>query len=145
VRGRVGDDEEPVPRLGDDIGRGDRPARYSQGEARHRHGCRFGAGRGRVIEQGASLGHHRVLAKCRSCGEILLVRAEAGMTHIFRRAPHHRRRGLLVGGASVASVVERSAKAADDQPAHRRRVAEADFGLGRVDVDVDVLERDLEE
>jgi hypothetical protein len=37
------------------------------------------------------------------------------------------------------------AKSADDQAAHRRRVAEADLGLRRMDVHVDLLERDFEE
>ena len=45
----------------------------------------------------------------------------------------------------MAGLVERGAQAADDQPAHRRRIAEADLGLGRVDVDVDLVERHLEE
>ena len=37
------------------------------------------------------------------------------------------------------------AQPADDQSAHRRRIAEADLGLGRVNVDVDLLERNVEE
>ena len=44
-----------------------------------------------------------------------------------------------------AFLVQRVAEPADDQPAHRGGVAEADLGLGGMDVDVDLVERDLEE
>src|SRR6185312_13505934 len=59
--------------------------------------------------------------------------------------PHHRRRGLLARSASPALLVERVAKAADDEATDRRRVAEPNLGLGRVDVDVHFIERNLEE
>src|SRR3954453_9650923 len=59
--------------------------------------------------------------------------------------PHHRHGGLLAGGAALAFLIERAAEAANDLPAHCRGVAEADFGLGRVDVDVDLLERNVDE
>jgi hypothetical protein len=44
----------------------------------------------------------------------------------------------------LALLVERSAEAADDEAAHRRRVPEANLGLGGVDVDVNLFERHLE-
>src|SRR5688500_15993338 len=78
------------------------------------------------------------------------IPAFAGMTMELlvvggARSPHHRRGRLIVCRAAVPGLVERMAKTADNQPAHRRRVTEANFGLGRVDVDVDVLEWNLEE
>ena len=45
----------------------------------------------------------------------------------------------------MAGLVERVAEAADDQPANRAGIAEADLGLGRVDVDVDLVAREVEE
>lgn len=59
--------------------------------------------------------------------------------------PHHRRRSLLPSGASLAFFVERSSKAPDDQAPNCRRIAKADFRLRGMDVDVDVLQRDVEE
>src|SRR5947209_20132324 len=61
------------------------------------------------------------------------------------RRPHDRRGGLLAGGAALALFVERLAEAADDQPANRRGIAEANLGLGRMHVDVDLLQRNVEE
>ena len=45
----------------------------------------------------------------------------------------------------MAGGVERMAQRADDQTAHQRRVAEANFGLGRMDVDIDLVGRTFEE
>ena len=45
----------------------------------------------------------------------------------------------------MAGFVERVAQPPHDQPAHRGRIAEADFGLGRVDIDIDLTARDLNE
>ncbi len=45
----------------------------------------------------------------------------------------------------MACLVERAPQAADDQAADSRGIAKAHLGLGRVDVDVDLVERDLEE
>jgi hypothetical protein len=45
----------------------------------------------------------------------------------------------------VPCPVERRAQAADDQAAHQPGIAEADFGFGRVDVDVDFAGRHVEE
>jgi hypothetical protein len=47
--------------------------------------------------------------------------------------------------AALAFGVERCAEPADDQPPHGLRIAEPDFGLGRVNVDVDLVSRDLDE
>src|SRR5205807_8675942 len=61
------------------------------------------------------------------------------------RGPQDRCSDLLTRRAALALFVERVAEPADDQPTDRSRIAEADFGLCRVDVDVDLLERDVEE
>ena len=44
----------------------------------------------------------------------------------------------------MAGGGKRMAQRADDQPAHQGRVAKADLGLGRVDVDVDLVGRPVE-
>src|SRR5213076_2179287 len=54
--------------------------------------------------------------------------------------PHDRRSRLLPCCAALTFLVERVAKPADDEAAHRRRVAEPHFGLRRVNVYVDLLE-----
>src|SRR3546814_9250275 len=76
-----------------------------------------------------------------------LAEKEAG-----RRGRHD---GLLLprgerrlGGAldaAEAMFVERAAQPADDHPAHELRIAEAHLGLRRVDVDVDLAGRQIEE
>ena len=48
------------------------------------------------------------------------------------------------GRGAVAGGGERVAQRADDQPAHQAGVAEAHLGLGRMDVDVDLLGRPVE-
>ena len=152
MRGVLVDDDQPVLGLGDDVGRRDLAARDSEREARHRFDRRFGAAAGASVEEALIFAHTRHSRESGSpaAREGSGTPAFAGMTSecgIVRRArgPHHRRRGLLARGAALAFLVERVAQAADDQPAHRRRIAEADLGLGRVDVDVDLLERDVEE
>ena len=61
------------------------------------------------------------------------ARAERG-----ERGGGDRRRGAMPGGG------ERVAQGADDQAAHQRRVAEPHLGLGRMDVDVDLVRRAVE-
>ena len=63
----------------------------------------------------------------------------------FARRPHHRRRSLLASGAALALLVKRSPQPADYESTDARRVAETDLDLGRVNVDVDLFERDVEE
>ena len=69
-------------------------------------------------------------------------RSPAGAAARLPVAQRRRRRALR---AAVAGLVERVAQAADDQPADQRRIAEADLGLGRVDVDVDLLAGKVDE
>jgi hypothetical protein len=45
----------------------------------------------------------------------------------------------------VAGLVERAAQAGDDHAADQRRIAEADLGLGGVDVHVDLIGRHVDE
>src|SRR3954454_16382935 len=64
---------------------------------------------------------------------------------IRARRPHDRRRGLLAGRAALAFLIERATQAADDEAAHRGRIAETNLGLGRMDIDVDLVEWNIEE
>ena len=84
------------------------------------------------------------LAPTAGCGWPLRQAVELLVIGRARR-PQHRRSSLLARCALLACLVERSAKAADDQAAHRRRIAEAHLGLRRVDVDVDLFERHRQE
>ena len=54
-------------------------------------------------------------------------------------------RGGAGGGAAVAVLGQGALEGADHQAAHGGGVAKAHLGLGRVDVDVDQLGRQLEE
>ena len=47
--------------------------------------------------------------------------------------------------AAVPCAIQRRAQAADNQTAHKARIAEADFGFGGMDVDVDHIGGDVEE
>ena len=144
VRGVLIDDHQPILGFGDDIGRGDLAARNPEREGRNRRGGGLGARCGRKIAAKTQpfLGHPR-----ESGGPAGGVRpgrkgkrwvsAFAGLT-CKRIAPLNWRRRLNMRGAPVAGLVERGAEAPDDQPAHRARIAEADFGLGGMDVDVDL-------
>ena len=67
------------------------------------------------------------------------------MTVQFALGLPHRQRSLARPlGAAMARRVERAPQAADDHPAHQRRITEADLGLGGMDVDVDLIGRNLE-
>ncbi len=145
VGGVLVDDDDPVGGLGDDVGL----VQLSPGGAERigplRRGIVVGRRRHRALEGGALLGEagrrqrrearHR-LAQQPGRGKaraLAAARAEAG-----QRSAGDGRRGAVAGGA------ERMAGGADDQPAHQCSVAEAHLGLGRVDVDVDQLGRQLE-
>jgi hypothetical protein len=109
------DDDEPVLRLSDDVGRGDLPSRHSEREAEYRFDRRFGARGGSFIEEALFFGH-------RHAGESRVpsfyrpkegrIPAFAGMPSeacivLRARRPHDRRSGLLAGSAAAALLVER--------------------------------------
>src|SRR3954469_18432295 len=79
--------------------------------------------------------------RVRACAEMAIQCLIVGGTG----RPQHRRRRLGSGGAALAFLVERMAKTADNEAAHGSRIAKSHFRLGRVDVDVDLVERDFEE
>src|SRR5690242_19986467 len=69
--------------------------------------------------------------------ELLVIGGAAG--------PHHWCCRLLAGSAALTFLVKRPAQSTDDQPADRCRVAEPHLRLCRMDVHVDLLERNVEE
>ena len=78
----------------------------------------------------------RVVAEAggRSCWACATLRSHRGEGVVGDRG-----RGVMAGGG------ERPLERADDEAAHQRGIAEADLGLGRVDVDVDHVGREIDE
>ena len=55
------------------------------------------------------------------------------------------RRKLLPRRAPMPRLLQRGPQSPDNQPAHPRWIAKPDLGLGRVDIDVDLVPRNLDE
>ena len=152
VRGMLVDDDQAVLGLGDDIGLCDLAAGDAERVGGDGRGGGFGAGGGGEVGEVKALVVERSRAPGGGRGPASLclsrwVVAFAGMTDRggFTRGPLHRRRHLLARGTAVTGCLERLPQSPDDQPAHRGGVAEADFGLGGMDVDVDLASGQLDE
>ncbi len=156
VRGVLVDEHQPVGRLGDDIGLATCPRAmpsgvvgfFRAGSATSARPC----GGSAMIQtrRRARRARLRFARPMKRGGDQSRPpnserRAAAGSARDRLRlpAPHCR----CVGRLRAAPVAgrKRLAQPGDDEPAHPGGIAEADFGLGRVDVDVDVLGRKLEE
>src|SRR6476659_4503069 len=61
------------------------------------------------------------------------------------RRPHNRRGCLLSCGAALAFLVQCVAQSTNDESAHRSGITKANFRLGRMYVDVDLVEGHFEE
>ena len=163
MRGVLIDDHQPVLRLGDDIGGGDLAARDAEGEGlrlRDRFDGGFGPGLGGEVLRTILHSRHpresggpAALPGASAGEEGSWTPAFAGVTEEvggvaveigFTLPVPERRRARPLRGA-VAGFVEGVAKAADDQAANAGGILEADLGLGRMDVDVDLLGRNVDE
>ena len=147
MRGVLVDQHDPVRGLGEDVGAVELGA--GGAERRLRRIGAAGAAAGSVVldraaESVAGLGQRerrrgrwkRELP--RACGETAAVRAQLARAKRGQRGGGDRGRGAMAGGG------ERVAQRADDQPAHQRGIAKADLGLGRMDIDVDLVGRAVE-
>ena len=142
MRGVLIDDDHPLGGLGDDIGVVQLPARRPQGMPRrrlivHRRGRDIAPGRGVDIGQRRLRGPRdgRRLVGGGGLGEArsdCTARPEGG----GHRCRAHR---------AVPGLGQRVLERADDQAAHRRRIAEPDLGLRRVHVHVHLVGLGFEE
>ena len=144
VRGVLVDDHQPVLGLGDDIGRGDLPARHARAGSRaalRRGSAARPAGRGTRAPRRVGVTTlpetAAVVRRIRASGAMRRGCGASARAASCRAPPRSR-----ACDAALAGRVERMAQAADDEAADTAGIAEADLGLGGVDVDVDLIGRE---
>ena len=144
MRGVLIDNDKAVFGFGDDVGRGN----LATGDA---HGVAEGFGR--CVVSRFRAGHRRcdkgrAAVKDGRLRPLSPLAARVALSHVGRGSgggPRPQCCRTWPWLAAVPCSVERLAEAADNQTAHQSGVAEADFGFGRVDVDIDHIGRDVEE
>ena len=157
VRGMLVDEHQAVLGLGDDIGARDLPARDAEREvdrlgrpaasARLRRAPRWRRGEARRAGRTAdSVARRRLTLPAPG-----LSRSECGSGEMRAAGSRARAATAPARGARAAATLRWPASSSARRrpltimPADQRRIAEAHFGLGRVDVHVDLVGRHVEE
>ncbi len=143
------DDDDAVLGLGDDIGVVHLRAGDAQGrrvrvrrDGRARRDRRANEASATARRQGGRLVERRRIGErgLGEAGEARLVRRVFAMRRMGRRPARAQRGERFIGdgrGGAVALRVQGGLQCTDDQSTDETGIAEADLGLGRVDVDVD--------